>query len=93
MGHGLNDKRDFFFFFLGTIAPPKSRKHVPTTIWIREKNRRCLVKIEDTHQEKVFQVEESSQAIMAAPISDEIAQKIFKGMKEQSDVLKKMGPH
>ena len=92
MGHGLNDKRDFFFF-LGTIAPPKSRKHVPTTIWIREKNRRCLVKIEDTHQEEVFQVEESSQAIMAAPISDEIAQKIFKGMKEQSDVLKKMGPH
>ena len=83
----------FFFFFLGTIAPPKSRKHVPTTIWIREKNRRCLVKIEDTHQEEVFQVEESSQAIMAAPISDEIAQKIFKGMKEQSDVLKKMGPH
>ena len=83
----------FFFFFLGTIAPPKSRKHVPTTIWIREKNRRCLVKIEDTHQEEVFQVEESSQAIMAAPISDEIAQKIFKAMKEQNDVLKKMGPH
>ena len=78
---------------MGTIAPPKSKKHVPTIIWIQEKNKRCLVKIEDTHQEEVFQVEESSQVIMAAPISDEIAQKIFKAMKEQSDVLKKMGPH
>ncbi|KAL0010985.1 hypothetical protein SO802_006093 [Lithocarpus litseifolius] len=28
---------------------------------------------------------------MATPISDEIAQKIFKAMEEQSDVLKKMG--
>ena len=28
---------------------------------------------------------------MAAPISDEIAQKIFKAMEEQSDVLKRMG--
>ena len=28
---------------------------------------------------------------MAAPISDEIAQKIFKAMEEQSDALKKMG--
>ena len=28
---------------------------------------------------------------MATPISDEVAQKIFKGMEEQSDVLKKMG--
>ena len=30
---------------------------------------------------------------MAAPISDEIAQKIFKAMEEQSDGLKKMGSH
>ena len=28
---------------------------------------------------------------MATPISDEITQKIFKAMEEQSDVLKKMG--
>ena len=28
---------------------------------------------------------------MATPISDEITQKIFKTMEEQSDVLKKMG--
>ena len=49
-----------------------------------------MVKIEDTHQE-VFQEGESSQATMAAPISGEIAQKIFKAMEEQSDALKKMG--
>ena len=50
-----------------------------------------MVKIEDTHQEEEFQVRESFQATMAAPISDEIAQKIFKAMEEQSDALKKMG--
>ena len=42
-------------FFLGTIAPPRSRKHVPTPIWVRERHGRHLVKIEDTHQEEVFQ--------------------------------------
>jgi len=52
-----------------------------------------LVKIEDTHQEEEFQVGESFQATMATPISDEIAQKIFKVMEEQSDVLKKMGSY
>ena len=30
---------------------------------------------------------------MAAPISDEIAQKIFNSMEEQSDAHKKMGSH
>jgi len=50
-----------------------------------------LVKIEDTHQEEEFQVGESSHAIMATPISDEIAQKIFKAMEEESDTLKKWG--
>ena len=50
-----------------------------------------MVKIEDTHQEEEFQVRESFQATMAAPISDEITQKIFKAMEEQSDTLKKMG--
>ena len=48
-----------------------------------------MVKIEDTYQEEVE--EEVSQATMATPISDEITQKIFKTMEEQSDVLKKMG--
>ena len=47
----------------------------------------------DTHQEEVFQVGESSQAIIVAPISDEVAQNIFKAVKEKSDVLKKMGSH
>ena len=50
-----------------------------------------MVKIEDTYQEEEFQVGESSQATIATPISDEIAQKIFKTMEEQSDALKKMG--
>ena len=50
-----------------------------------------MVKIEDTRQEEVFEEGESSQATMVASISDEIAQKIFKAMEEQSDVLKRMG--
>ena len=45
----------------------------------------------DTIQEEEFQVGESSQATIVAPISDEITQKIFKAMEEQSDALKKMG--
>ncbi|KAK9997650.1 hypothetical protein SO802_022336 [Lithocarpus litseifolius] len=57
---------------------------------MQEKHGRHLVKIDDTHQEEVVQVGESSQATMATPISDEIAQKIFKEMEEQSDILKKM---
>ena len=67
------------------------RKHISTPIWVREKHRRCLVKIEDTYQEEVFQEGESSQVTMAGPINDETAQRIFKAMEEQSDVLKKMG--
>ena len=39
----------------------------------------------------MVQVGESSQVTTAAPISDEITQKIFKAIEEQSDVLKKMG--
>ena len=77
--------------FLGTIAPLRSRKHVPTPIWIREKHGRHLVKIEDKHQEEVFQVGESSQETMATPISDEVTQNIFKVIEEQSNALKKMG--
>ena len=50
-----------------------------------------MVKIEDTHQEEEFQVGESFQALMATPISDEIAQKIFKAMEEQTNALKKIG--
>ena len=88
MGHGLNEKWDFFS---GTIAPLRSIKHVPAPIWIREKHRRCLVKIVDIHQEEVFQVGESAQVTVATPISDEVTQNVFKVMEEQSDVLKKMG--
>ena len=50
-----------------------------------------MVKIEDTHQEEVFQVGELSQVTISAPISDEIAQKIFKAIEEQCNILKKMG--
>ena len=50
-----------------------------------------MVKIEDIHQEEVFQEGESSQVTMAAPIDDETAQKIFKAIEKQNDVLKKMG--
>ena len=50
-----------------------------------------MVKIEDKHQEEVFQVGESSQETMAAPISNEVAQNIFKVIEEQSNALKKMG--
>ena len=72
-------------FFSSTIAPPRSSKHIPTPIWVREKYGRCLVKIEDTYQEEV------SQEAMAAPIDDATTQKIFKAIKEQNDTLKKMG--
>jgi len=41
-------------FFLGTIAPPRSSKHVPTPIWVREKNGRHLVKIENTYKKRYF---------------------------------------
>ena len=57
--------------FSSIIAPSKSRKHVPTPIWIREKYGRCLVKIEDMYQEEVE--EEVSQETMAAPIDDTMA--------------------
>ena len=50
-----------------------------------------MVKIEDAHQEEVFQEGESSEVTMAALIDDETAQRIFKEMEEESDVLKKMG--
>ena len=50
-----------------------------------------MVKIEDKHQEEVFQVGESSQETMAAPISNEVAQNIFKVIEEQSNAFKKMG--
>ena len=52
-----------------------------------------MVKIKDTHQEEVFQEGESSQVAMVAPIDDETAQRIFKEMEEQSNVLKKMVSH
>ena len=60
-------------FFLGIIAPLKSRKHAPTPTWIREKGKR-LIKIEDTHQEE----EETPQETMTTSVEDSIAQKILK---------------
>ena len=51
-------------FFSGIIAPSRSSKHVPTPIWVQEKNRRCLVKVEDTFQEETPQEEISDDAIM-----------------------------
>ena len=59
-------------FFLGTIAPPRSSKHVPTPIWVWEKNRRRLIEIKDTYQEETFQ-KEVSQEEMVALIDDMIA--------------------
>ena len=50
-----------------------------------------MVKIKNTHQEEVFQEGESSQVTMTALIDDETAQRLFKAMEEQSDVLKKTG--
>ena len=56
-----------------------------------------MVKIKETSQEEVSQgetsQEEVSQEGMDAPIDDPTAQKIFKAIKEQNDVLKKMGGH
>ena len=81
-------------FFSGTIAPPRSRKHILTPIWVREKNKRRLLKIEETCQEEVSQGEtsrgEASQEAMAVPMDDETSQKLFKKIEEQSDILKKM---
>ena len=56
-------------FFLGTIAPPISSKHIPTPIWVWEKNERRLIKVNVTHQEETFQ-EEVSQEEMASPIDE-----------------------
>ena len=73
-------------FFSSTITPPRSRKHIPTPIWVQEKNGRHLVKIEETYQEDVFKEEtfqeEVSQEGMAAPIDDMTTQKIFKAIEE-----------
>ena len=63
----------------------KVKKTRPYSNLDSRKAQKVFVKIEDTYQEEV------SQATMAAPISNEVAQKIFKAMEEQNDVLKKMG--
>ena len=81
-------------FFSGTIAPLRSRKHILTPIWVREKNKRRLLKIEETCQEEVSQGEasrgEASQEAMAVSMDDETSQKLFKKIEEQNDILKKM---
>ncbi|KAL0004907.1 hypothetical protein SO802_012468 [Lithocarpus litseifolius] len=62
---------------------------------VQEKNKRRLIRVEVTHQEETFQEEvsqeEVSQEEMAAPIDDMIAQKIYKAIEGQGEVLKKMG--
>ena len=73
--------------FSGIIAPPKLRKHIPTPIWIREKERR-LIKIEDAYQE-----EENPQETMATSSKDPMAQKILKALDEHGEALKKIGGH
>ena len=76
-------------FFSGTNAPLRSRKHILTPIWVREKNDRRLVKIEETCQEEVS-YGETSQEATAIPMDDETTQKMFKAIEEQNYVLKKM---
>ena len=88
MGRGLDEN---WTSFQALLHHQNQKNMSPTPIWIQEKNGRHLVKIEDTHQEEEFQVRESFQALMATPISDEIAQKIFKAMEEQTNALKKIG--
>ena len=85
MGHGLNEN-GLFFKHHCTTKVKKTHPH-SNLDWRKER----LVKIVDTIQEEEFQVGESSWATMAIPINDEIAQKIFKAIEEQSDVLKKRG--
>ncbi|KAL0010873.1 hypothetical protein SO802_005981 [Lithocarpus litseifolius] len=75
-GLSLNSKG----FFSGIIAPSKSRKHVPTPIWIQEKGKR-LIKIKDTHQEETI----------TTSVEDSMAQKILKALDENGEALKKMG--
>ena len=81
-------KVGLFFKHYCTTKVKKTRLH--SNFGLRKAWKR-LVEIEDTYQEEVE--EEVSQATMATPISGEIAQKIFKAMEEQSDVLKKIGSH
>ena len=63
---------------VNTIAPPRSSKHVPTPIWVWKKHGRRLIKIENTHQEEVFQEGESPQVTTAAPINDETTERILR---------------
>ena len=63
---------------VNTIAPPRSSKHVPTPIWVWEKHGRRLIKIENAHQEEVFQEGESPQVTTAAPINDETTERILR---------------
>ncbi|KAL0004833.1 hypothetical protein SO802_012394 [Lithocarpus litseifolius] len=78
----LVPKSKDIFYLKGIIAPSKSRKHVPTPIWVREKGKR-LIKIKDTHQEET----------MNTSVEDSIAQKILKALDEHGEALKKMGGH
>ena len=72
-------------FFSGIIAPSRSRKHVPTPIWIQEKGKR-LIKIEETHQEE----EEAQQTPMSTPTQDPMSHQILKALNEHREALKKI---
>ena len=73
-------------FFSSIISSLKSRKHIPTPIWIQEKGKH-LIKIEDKQQEE----EETPQETMTTSVKDSMAQKILKALDEHGEALKKMG--
>ena len=75
-------------FFSGIIVLSKSRKHVPTPIWIREKGKH-LIKIEETHQEE----EEAPQTPMSTSTEDPISHQILKALNEHRKALKKITRH
>ena len=72
-------------FFSGIIAPSKSRKHIPTPIWIQKKGKR-LIKIEETHQEE----EEAPQTPMSTSTEDPMSHQILKALNEHREALKKI---
>ena len=78
-------------FLSGTIAPPKSRKHVPTLIWIREKHGRRLIKIEDTYQEEVLQEGGSSQEAMVLQLVMKLHKRYSRQWKSKSMFSKRWG--
>ena len=73
-------------FFSCIIAPSKSRKHILTPIWIREKGKR-LIKIEETRQEE----EEAPQTPMSTSTEDPMSHQILKALNHREAFKKIMG--